>query len=211
MSATRLLVVRHGETAWNVEGRIQGHVDIALNALGVAQARALGERLLHDKFDAVYASDLQRAYETARFALRDAGRVVIPEPRLRERHLGVLQGLTGQEALVRQPAAWNAFKSRDPALTLEGGESLEEFFRRVTGLVEELVQRHAGARLLLVTHVGVLDALYRHASGMALARARDFSLYNASVNVLHHQGNGWRIETWGDISHLPQELAMDDT
>ena len=211
MSATRLLVVRHGETAWNVEGRIQGHVDIALNALGQAQARALGERLLHDKFDAVYASDLQRAYETARFAVRDAGRVVIPEPRLRERHLGVLQGLTGQEALIRQPAAWNAFKSRDPALTLEGGESLDEFSRRATGLVEELVQRHAGARLLLVTHGGVLDALYRHATGMALARARDFPLYNASVNVLHHEGNGWRIETWGDISHLPQELAMDDT
>jgi len=211
MSATRFLLVRHGETAWNVEGRIQGHVDIALNALGQAQARALGERLVHDQFDAVYSSDLVRAYETARCALRKADHNVLRERRLRERHLGVLQGLTGPEAMSRQPAAWNAFKSRDPALALEGGESLDEFFRRVVGFVEELVHRHAGARLLLVTHGGVLDALYRHAIGMPLARARDFPVYNASLNVICHEEDRWSIESWADISHLPQELAMDDT
>ena len=211
MSETRVLLVRHGETAWNVEGRIQGHVNTALNALGQAQARALGERLLHVKFDAVYSSDLQRAYETARWAVLDSGGTVIPEPRLRERHLGVLQGLTGPEAIASQPGAWNTFKSRDPAAVLAGGESLDEFFRRAVAVVEELVHRHAGTHLLLVTHGGVLDAIYRHATGMPLARARDFPVYNASVNILCHEDNGWRIEKWGDISHLPQELAMDDT
>jgi probable phosphoglycerate mutase len=211
MSATTLVLVRHGETAWNVESRIQGHTDVALNALGEAQAAAVGIRLIGERFDAVYSSDLARAYYTARPAVPDPDRAIVKDRRLRERHLGVLQGLTTQEAVNRQPAAWKAFKSRDPDAVLEGGESLGEFFRRVVGFVQDMLGRHAGGRVLAVTHGGVLDAAYRHALGKSLSAARDFPLYNASVNVLRHDDRGWRIESWGDVSHLPQELAMDDT
>lgn len=211
MSTTTLVFVRHGETAWNVEGRIQGHTDIALNGLGVAQAEALGKRLLHDGFDAVYSSDLIRAYHTARPAVADPDRTIVKDRRLRERHLGVLQGLTGDEAMVRHPAAWKAFKSRDPDLELTGGESLGDFSRRVVGFVQAILQAHAGGRVLVVTHGGVLDAAYRHAIGMPLSASRSFPIYNASVNVISNDGRRWHIETWGDISHLPQELAMDDT
>ena len=210
MNVTSLMLVRHGETAWNVEGRIQGHLDIALNELGEAQAAALGKRLSGEKFDWVYASDLLRAYSTARSALGDPQRTIVKDKRLRERHLGVLQGLTGHEAKADQPAAWQAFKSRDPELALAGGESLGEFSRRVIGFLEEIADKHAGRRILAATHGGVLDVAYRHALGMPPSLARDFPIYNASVNVLCHDHRGWRIEAWGDISHLPQELALDD-
>lgn len=211
MSVTTLVLVRHGETAWNVEGRIQGHMDIALNELGEAQAQAVGKRLARETFGSVYSSDLLRAYCTAWPAVSDPERTIVKDARLRERHLGVLQGLTGPEARADQPDAWQAFKSRDPNLPLASGESLGEFSRRVTAFLEDMTSKHAGTRILAVTHGGVLDAAYRHALGMPLSVARDFPIYNASVNVLCHDHRGWRIESWGDVSHLPQELALDDT
>lgn len=204
---TTLVLVRHGETPWNVEGRIQGHTDIALNPLGLAQAAAVGGRLATERFDAIYSSDLQRAYSTALPVAGDPARIV-REPRLRERHLGVLQGLDGREALERQPAAWKAFKSRDPEAALDGGESLGEFARRTVAFIEEARSRHAGGRVLVVTHGGLLDAAYRHATGMPLSAPRDFPIYNASINVLSHDGRSWRVDSWGDVSHLPR--SMDD-
>ncbi len=105
---------------------------------------------------------------------------------------------------MHQPQAWQAFKARNPDAPLEGGETLGEFSRRVVGLIEELLRTHAGSRLLLVTHGGVLDAVYRHATGMPLNALRSFPIYNTSVNVLRHRGGVWSIETWGDVSHLPR-------
>jgi probable phosphoglycerate mutase len=211
MSDTVLTLVRHGETEWNAAGRIQGHVDIPLSATGMAQAAAIGQRLGAEYFDAILSSDLERALQTARPIVRHSGKAILRDARLRERHLGVLQGLTGEEAAIRQPHAWGAFKARNPEAALEGGETLREFSQRVVGLIEELLKGHTGGRLLLVTHGGVLDAVYRHATGMPLNAPRNFPIYNTSVNVLRHRGDVWTIESWGDVSHLPQELAMDDT
>ena len=205
----RIALLRHGPTLWNAQGRIQGHTDIPLNTLGQAQAAATGTRLRDEPFDAIYSSDLDRAYSTA-LPVADASRIV-REPRLRERHLGVLQGLDGYEANLDQPVAWKAFKGRDPGAPLEGGESLGEFAQRTVSFIEEAVARHPGGRILIVTHGGLLDAAYRHAKGMALTATRDFPIYNASINVLTFEDGKWAVESWGDVSHLPQELAMDDT
>lgn len=211
MSNTTLVLVRHGETAWNVEGRIQGHLDIPLNETGLAQADAVGKRLSGERFDAIYSSDLIRAYRTASPAVTDPARDIRREPRLRERHLGVLQGLTGEEAAARQPAAWKAFKARDPATLLAQGESLGQFASRIVDFIEEKLGAHAGGRVLIVTHGGALDAAYRHATGMSPSAVRDFPIYNASLNILGHRDGRWSIESWGDISHLPRELSMDDS
>lgn len=211
MSTTTLVLVRHGETAWNVEGRIQGHLDVPLNEIGVGQATAVGRRFRTESFEAIYSSDLIRAFRTASPVVANPEVDIFRDQRLRERNLGVLQGLTSDEGMRTQPAAWKAFKSREADLPLSGGESLGEFSSRVTGFVEDMLDKHAGGRLLIVTHGGALDAAYRHASGMPLAGVRDFPIYNASVNVISHDGRRWKIESWGDISHLPQELAMDDT
>ncbi len=211
MNETILTLVRHGETEWNAAGRIQGHLDIPLSATGLAQAAAIGRRLGGEAFDSILSSDLERALLTARPIVRHPEQAIIRDARLRERHLGVLQGLTGEEAAIRQPHAWGAFKARNAEATLEGGETLGVFSQRVVGLIDELLWAHAGGRLLLVTHGGVLDAAYRHATGMPLNARRNFPIYNASVNVLRHRGGVWTVDSWGDVSHLPRELAMDDT
>ena len=211
MSDTVLTLVRHGETEWNAAGRIQGHLDIPLNDAGLAQAAAIGERLGGHAFDAILSSDLERALQTARLIVRHSEQTLVRDARLRERHLGVLQGLTGEEAAMREPQAWQAFKTRNPEAALEGGETLVKFSQRVVRLLDELVRTHSGRRLLLVTHGGVLDAAYRHATAMPLNAPRDFPIYNASINVLRHRAGAWTVESWGEVSHLPQELAMDDT
>ena len=114
MSDTVLTLVRHGETEWNAAGRIQGHLDIPLSVIGFAQSAAIGQRLGGEAFDAILSSDLERALQTARPIVRHPGQTILRDARLRERHLGVLQGLTGEEAAMRHPQAWQAFKARHP-------------------------------------------------------------------------------------------------
>ena len=208
---TEIVLVRHGETSWNTEGRIQGQLDIPLNESGLAQAVAVGRRLGKERLDAIYSSDLERAMQTARPVVHAGAREIRREPRLRERHFGALQGLTGEEAQDRQPGAWQAYKARAADHELGGGESLAAFSLRVVGFVGEVLRTHAGGRILLVSHGGVLDMAYRHATGMPLDAPRSFPIYNASVNILIHDRGRWEIAAWGDVSHLPQELAMDDT
>lgn len=210
-SVTELVLVRHGETDWNAQGRIQGQLDIPLNATGLAQAAAVGARLREQYFDAIYASDLERALQTARPVVAGGGREIRHDPRLRERHFGALQGLTGEEAQRLKPLVWEAYRARGPESDLGGGESLLVFARRVADFIGQVLEAHAGGKVLLVSHGGVLDMAYRHAAGMPLGVQRNFPIYNASVNILVHDGRRWSIASWGDISHLPQELAMDDT
>jgi probable phosphoglycerate mutase len=210
-SVTELVLVRHGETDWNAQGRIQGQLDIPLNNTGLAQADAVGARLRGEGFDAIYSSDLERAMQTARPVVQIGGPAIRRESRLRERHFGALQGLTAEEAQTRQSQVWQAYRARGPEHDLGGGESLAGFSRRVVDFVDEVLQAHAGGRILLVSHGGVLDMAYRNATGMPLEAQRVFPIYNASVNILIRSGARWEIAAWGDISHLPQELALDDT
>ena len=199
---SEFVLIRHGQTAWNAANRIQGHIDIPLNTIGLAQAAALGGRFSTETFDAIYSSDLDRAYRTAAPIAERSGRTIRTDARLRERHLGVLEGLTRDEAIARWPAAWAVFKARDPEAALEGGESLKSFFHRIKEVLTELRERHCGQRVLLVTHGGVLDAAYRHATAMPLHLPRDFSIENASINVLMPDREQWRVQRWGDVSHL---------
>lgn len=207
---TELILIRHGETEWNAEGRIQGHTDIPLNATGLAQARAVGERFRVEHVDAIVSSDLQRAMQTAQPIAQSRSLVTGPEPALRERHLGVLQGLTGDEARERAAQAWRTFKSRTPAQPLPEGESLADFAARAVAALKAIALRYTGQRIAVVTHGGVLDAAYREAAGMPLDAPRDFPVFNASVNTLSVTDGRFRVVRWADVSHLPSELAMDD-
>jgi probable phosphoglycerate mutase len=205
-TSTHLCLVRHGETAWNTERRIQGHIDIDLNATGEAQARALGRSLSGHSFAAAYSSDLRRAWHTAQIATSALGLTVSPAPILRERHFGVLQGITSQEASEQEPHAHRHHLARTPDYDLETGESLIEFATRVMAGLEHFVARHAGGEVLAFSHGGVLDVAYRAATGMALDAPRDFALPNAALNWLEHRNGAWRVISWADSSHLKQSL-----
>lgn len=203
---TRFCLIRHGETDWNSEKRIQGQIDIDLNATGEAQARAVKAGLLGHSFAAVYSSDLLRARRTAQIATADLGLAVLPAPTLRERHFGVLQGVTANEASVQRPDVFRNHQARTPDYDYEGGESLIRFAERVMTGLNGLAVRHVGQSVLAFTHGGVLDVVRRAAVGRALDAPRDFSLPNAALNWLECSGKDWRLISWADCGHLQRAL-----
>ncbi len=202
MEATRLIAVRHGETAWNADTRIQGQLDIGLNATGQWQARRVGAALADEDIDAIYASDLSRAWETAAHIAGPRGLAVQPEPRLRERAFGLFEGMRFAEIDATLPEQARLWRTRDPAFAPEGGESLLVFRDRITHVVTELAARHAGQLVVLVAHGGILDVLYRAATRQALQAPRTWNLGNATINRLLWTPGGFGLVGWGDAGHL---------
>lgn len=199
---TRICLVRHGETEWNAERRIQGQTDIALNATGVRQAEAAGRWLRGAGLSALYASDLQRAWVTALAIGRATGLQPSAAPELRERRYGVFEGLTYAEAEVRFPEGYAAFEGRNADYDFAGGESLKTMFARVTGKLCELAERHRGQSLAVVVHGGVLDIVNRFVRGNPLETPRDFLIPNAGLNWISAVDGQWTLESWGETAHL---------
>jgi probable phosphoglycerate mutase len=206
---TRFCLIRHGETAWNAEGRLQGHIDIPLNEAGRAQAQAAALRLATHSFDALYSSDLARTLETAAVAAALIGLEVRRTQSLRERCLGEFQGLTHAEAGARYPADYASFRARDADLPPPGGgESLSAFSARVETALASLAEKHRGETLLVVTHGGALDIAHRLATGQSLAAKRDFPLLNGALNWIERRDGQWVLLSWAEIDHL--DRARDE-
>lgn len=204
----RLCVIRHGETAWNAEGRVQGQTDVPLSRVGEAQAAALAAALAGERFAALYASDLARVRQTAAplaRALRLAPRL---EAALRERHYGKFETLTYVEARERFPEDFARFKAKELDYDFETGESLASFSARALAAVGAIAARHAGEAVLVFTHGGVLEMVRRHALGLGLAAPRDFDIPNAAINWIEVSGEGWRVQAWAETGHL--DAALDD-
>ena len=203
MSMTELVFIRHGITDWNVARRFQGCIDIPLNAQGEEQARHTAERLAGWPLAAVYASDLGRARQTAEPIAQALGLVVTIEPGLRERHYGLFEGCTHEDLLRDHPEDYQRWRSRIPDFALPGGgESLVALRERVWAQMNRLAARHAGQRIAAVTHGGVLDTIYRIATGLAPDAPRRFELNNASINRIAWDGERFSVLDWGDVSHL---------
>ncbi len=204
---TRICLIRHGQTAWNAAGRVQGHLDIGLDATGRDQAERLGAALVGEGLQALYSSDLARAHDTALAVARHTGLPVLRDPRLRERGFGQLEGLTHAEIAQRFPAAALRWRQRDPAFAAPGGESLQQFQARCVPAVAELAARHRGQCIALVAHGGVLDALYRGATGLPPDAPRSWQMSNASINRLLWHGEGFVLVGWDDAAHLAEGPA----
>lgn len=213
---TEVLVVRHGETPWNVERRVQGWEDIPLNETGIRQAEALARylartRLHGNQIDAIYSSDLQRARMTAEIVGQALSLPVIVDEGVRERHFGVLQGLVFSKMEEHQPEAARIWKSRDPDAILPEGESLRRFHERVTQAIDTIASRHLGQRVMVVSHGGAMDIIWRHARQASLQAPREAELLNASINRLKVMPQRWEIIEWGNVAHLAGDAENDVT
>ena len=202
MDATRIVAIRHGETAWNAESRLQGQLDIPLNALGRAQAATLAGALRDEGLVAVYASDLGRAWQTAQALAIPLGLPLVADAGLRERGFGLLEGLTYPEIDRLWPELARRWRRREPCFAPAGGESLVDFSARCVDAMARLAAPHRGQAIALVCHGGVLDSLYRAASRIALDAPRTWLLSNAAINRLLHTPGGFMRVGWDDCSHL---------
>jgi 2,3-bisphosphoglycerate-dependent phosphoglycerate mutase len=205
--ATRVLAIRHGETAWNADGRIQGHIDIPLNDTGRWQAGRVARALADERIDAIYSSDLARAHQTAEALAHVAGRPVVADAGLRERHFGIFEGRNYHDLERELPEQTARWRRRDPHFGPEGGETLDAFFARVVTSATRHAAAHPGQTVVLVAHGGVLDCLYRAATGLDLQAPRTWQLGNASINRLLYTGERFTLVGWADDGHLAAPAA----
>ena len=195
-TATSITLIRHGETEWNLSGRWQGHADSPLSERGVAQAEALGKRMKSDDFDFFYSSDLGRAMHTSRLVGGPSGWEAIPREDLRERDLGVLEALTTEEMLECEPEIYRSFRNDGPEYVPPGGESFKQFCDRCSRAVEGIALAHEGAKIGIVTHGGVLGALFRYVLNVPLEKERNFVLLNCSLNRIEKKDKVWNLVSW---------------
>jgi len=208
MHTTRFCLIRHGETDWNRERRLQGHLDIPLNQQGMAQAERLANALLRQQlqFAALHVSELTRARQTAAAISQRLDLPLQTHRELKERHYGAFQGRTFDEAREHIPQVYRLHKERDLHFDLQGGESLLAFQQRIMHCMQQLAEQYAGQQILVVSHGGVLEMVYRTASGKGLSGARDFPIPNAALNWVSYQDGNWHIEKWADQAHLDDSL-----
>ncbi len=213
MHATRIIAIRHGETAWNVDTRIQGHLDIPLNDTGLWQARQVAHALAGEPIAAVYTSDLQRAHATAQAVATATGAPLTTDLGLRERSFGHFQGRTFAQIEAELPDDARRWRKRDPHYAPDGGESLMSLRERIARTVTALAARHVGEQVVMVAHGGVLDVLYRLATRQDIQAPRTWQLANAAINRLLWTEDGLSLVGWADTQHLdhPDHTARDET
>jgi len=203
---TRLILVRHGETNWNLERRYQGQADVPLNERGREQAKLLAERLRGERIEAIYASDLSRAYETAEIIAEAVGQEVKALESLREVDTGVWTGLTFKEVETRYPEHLRKWRADPLGVKRLEGESYLALFERTKAAIREIAEAHPGQTVLIVGHGGNIKCIVLDALGVGVDRgieiAGRFAADNASLHILHYDGDGVLIQTLNDTCHL---------
>lgn len=211
MQVTRIIAIRHGETDWNVDTRLQGQLDIALNEVGLWQAQRAAQALADEPIDAIYASDLLRAWQTAQAIADVANCPLTPHLGLRERGFGDFEGNTYAEIEARWPDLSQQWRKRVPDWAPPGGESLLAMRERVQRTATSLAANHLGGQIVLVAHGGVMDMLYRLATGQDVQAPRAWSLGNAAINRLLWTPEGFTLVGWADTGHLETDSLDEST
>ena len=209
MDRTQVIIVRHGETEWNIKGIRQGNLDSALTEKGMLQAKALAQRLARERFTGLYSSDLGRAVQTATAVAELTGHEIVTDARLRERHLGIFQGLNGDEITAKYPEERRQFRTMGPDYVIPGGESMRQQVERNVAYLNELSAKHRGEQIVVVTHGGVVSGFFRHTLEIPLGAPRRFEFVNAGLNVFVREEENWMLLTWGDVSHLAPGAASE--
>jgi 2,3-bisphosphoglycerate-dependent phosphoglycerate mutase len=199
---TELVLIRHGETDMNRELRFQGQVDVALNATGLEQARRLAARMTGEKADALYASDLRRAQQTAHPIGGQLALPAVAEAGLREQNFGRVDGMRVDDIKQQHPEAWEGWLRFEQDYCMPEGESTRQFHARVMESIYRLVALHPQQTVVIVTHGGVLDMIYRTARSLGLDGPRQSEIPNAGVNRIRVREGGIDILNWADTLHL---------
>jgi len=205
---TRFIIIRHGETEWNLEGREMGHLDSPLTKRGESQARSVARRAEQSPPDFFYSSDLGRAVQTARIIAERTGNRVFFDQRLRERHMGIFQGLTRAETEKQFPHERAELLRLGAEYVIPGGESAKQRVARTVACLDSLAGNHPGKEIMVVTHSGILKGFLGYVLDLSYASTKKYSLPNAAWNTFLKDETGWKLETWGDLSHLVQSSSV---
>ena len=198
----QLFIVRHGETVWNRDSRIQGHTDVGLSERGIEQATRLARRLENVAFDAAYSSDLSRACVTAELVLEGRDVPLHSTPRLREYHKGAFEGLTESELRAHFPAEYPGYIAKDLDYAPEGGESTRQVSARMAAIISDIKERHLDDRVLVVGHGGSLRAAMMALLGMSMDANWRFVFGNCTLSIVDIYHDNAVLRLFNDASHL---------
>ncbi len=201
MKETEIILIRHGETEWNSQKRMQGHSNSDLSEVGRGQIQALGELMKNVSFDHIYSSDSLRARQTAEAITQYSGHTLQFDQRIREKNLGVFEGLTSTEAKERHPEIYRLFKTAGANYVIDEGESTQQLLERALEFIEEIRLRHPQERVVMVTHGGVVRVLMKHALGLSIDAPTRFIIKNTGIFGLIWNEN-WLVTQMGGVSHL---------
>lgn len=208
MPNTEITVIRHGETLWNVQRRYQGQLNSPLTDNGIRQAHAAGQLIKNKKFDYFISSDLERAVATAKIIGSYIGQSIdATSASIRERDFGIAQGLSRDELKAAHPKVLQGLIDNNPDFHLPKGESFADFYTRVATYFNTLAQTYKGRQLLVVTHGGVLNCLFRLVINLPLEVKRNYSIKNSGINIIQHNQQGWLLDTWGMTNDKNTYLA----
>jgi len=203
------VLVRHGQSTWNREHRIQGQLNPPLSPEGLRQAELLGVRLAGRELAGFYASDLKRAFETA----QAIGALVRVQPEamtsLREIYLGEWEGLRTEEIEQRFPEAWAAWVEEPDWDVVPGGEGAANFETRVASALDEIFRRHQHGDVLVVTHGGVIQVALHRVVGRPSRGLFPFKIQNASITLLEKRDGRMLVGGVNDIAHLENAFVME--
>jgi broad specificity phosphatase PhoE len=205
-----LIAIRHGETEWNVEGREMGQLDSPLTARGVEQSRLIAQRLQRIRFDVLYSSDLGRAVQTAEIVAAQCSKQILFDAGLRERHMGIFQGLTLAEMREKFPVERARFEEIGPDYVIPEGESGRQRSGRSAKVMTSIARRHADATVMVVTHGGFLMGFLEFVLNIPPGNGWRFKRSNAAYNAFEYTEDRWVLHTWNDISHLEGLPSLDD-
>jgi len=201
MKETEIILIRHGETEWNSQKRMQGHSNSDLSSVGQAQIQALGQWMKNVPFDLIYSSDSLRAKQTAEAITQFSGHELQFDQRLREKNLGVFEGLTSEEARERHPEVFRLFKTAGSTYVIDEGESTQQLQDRALEIIDEIRIKHLEERVLLVTHGGFIRVVMKHSLGLSLETPTRFLIRNTGVFRLVWEDK-WIVSQMGGVSHL---------
>lgn len=210
MRATKITIVRHGETEWNVAQRLQGHSDSQLTTKGLKQAELLANTIKYRKFDRIISSDLGRAIETTSIIAEHIRAKRILNKQLRERSFGVMEGMPIGDVKVQLPDVYKNYIERNSSYQIPNGESLVDFSSRIINAYLEIAEQFEGESLLTIAHGGVLDCIIRHIFSIDLDLPRVFSLFNTSVNTIEIENQRFKLIEWGNMDHIQTGKALDE-
>ncbi len=206
MQKTELVLIRHGETFWNIQSRMQGHLNSNLSKLGLSQISLLGKWMMKIKFSHIYCSDSPRARLTAEAITKFSGHDLKIDKRLREKNLGIFEGLTSDEAMDKYPEAFQLFKTKGSEYIIKNGESTKQLFERTFELIEEIRNNHKNERVVIVTHGGVVRVLIKHILGISLDSDTCFQIRNTGLFHLFWDRK-WMVSKMGEVPHLEKKLT----
>jgi len=209
---TKVLLIRHGETHFNIQKRFQGFMDSPLTEKGIAQAKLLSERLKNTHIDVIYTSSLGRAVETAALIKGDKDIKIIENDNLREMNLDRMEGYTTDELMISHKEQYHNFWNDPDKFIPDGGETFEELRERISKEISKIVKKHRGQTIAIVSHTVAIKSYIGYIDNLPIAQLWNPPfLHQTSLTVIDYEEGKGSISMYADISHLTEEKAEKTT